>query len=55
MLDAVFVRDHLDSVREKLTQRGMRMDDELDALATLDAERRLKIPEVEELKRQQNA
>ena len=55
MLDAAFVRDHLDSVREKLTQRGMRMDDELDALATLDAERRVKIPEVEELKRQQNA
>jgi seryl-tRNA synthetase len=55
MLDPVFVRDHLDVVRERLAARGTRMDAELDALAALDAERRTLIPKVEELKRQQNA
>jgi seryl-tRNA synthetase len=55
MLDPVFVRDHLDIVRATLAARGTRMDAELDALATLDAERRTLIPRVEELKRQQNA
>ncbi|MCX6549513.1 MAG: serine--tRNA ligase [Acidobacteria bacterium] len=55
MLDPTFVRDHLDIVREKLSQRHMRMDAELDALAALDAERRTQIPAVEDLKRQQNA
>ena len=55
MLDPAFVRDHLDVVRERLAARGTRMDAELDALAALDAERRTRIPKVEELKRQQNA
>jgi seryl-tRNA synthetase len=55
MLDPVFVRDHLDEVRAALVARGTRMDAELDALATLDAERRTLIPKVEDLKRQQNA
>jgi seryl-tRNA synthetase len=55
MLDPAFVRDHLDTVRERLAARGRRMDAELDALALLDAERRTLIPNVEELKRQQNA
>jgi seryl-tRNA synthetase len=54
MLDPIYVRDHLDSVRAKLAERGMRMESELDALAALDAERRRLIPEVESLKRQQN-
>jgi seryl-tRNA synthetase len=55
MLDPTFVRDHLDFVRARLNDRGMRMDAELDALAALDAERRTLIPKVEELKRLQNA
>jgi len=55
MIDPAFVRDHLDIVREKLTQRGAKMDAELDALAALDAERKTLIPAVEDLKRQQNA
>ncbi|MEW5981236.1 MAG: serine--tRNA ligase [Acidobacteriota bacterium] len=54
MLDPTFVRDHLDTVREKLALRGMPMQAELDALAALDAQRRRLIPEVETLKRQQN-
>jgi len=55
MLDPTFVRDHLDVVRARLAERGNPMQAELDALAQLDADRRKKIPEVEELKRQQNA
>jgi seryl-tRNA synthetase len=55
MIDPAFVRDHPDIIRQKLAQRGVRMDVELDALAALDAERKTLIPAVEELKRQQNA
>jgi seryl-tRNA synthetase len=55
MLDPAFVRDHLDTVRERLATRGKRLDTDLDALAALEAERRALIPKVEELKRQQNA
>ncbi|MDO8836388.1 MAG: serine--tRNA ligase [Vicinamibacterales bacterium] len=55
MLDPTFVREHLDVVREKLAQRGAKMEAELDSLAALDVERRRLIPEVENLKRDQNA
>jgi seryl-tRNA synthetase len=55
MLDPIFVRDQLDVVREKLALRGARMEAELDALAALDIDRRHLIPEVENLKRDQNA
>jgi seryl-tRNA synthetase len=55
MIDPAFVRDNPDIIRQKLAQRGARMDAELDALAALDAERKTLIPAVEELKRQQNA
>ena len=55
MLDPTFVRDHLDVVRTTLATRGNPMLAELDALAQLDTERRTKIPEVEDIKRQQNA
>jgi seryl-tRNA synthetase len=55
MLDPAFVRDNFETVRERLALRGKRLDAELDALASLDAERRTLIPKVEELKRQQNA
>ena len=55
MLDAAFVRDHLDDVRAAFGRRGMKADAELEALAALEAKRRALIPEIEELRRQQNA
>jgi len=55
MLDPSFVRDHLDAVRAKLAQRGTAMEPELASLATLDAERRQLIPQMENLKREQNS
>jgi seryl-tRNA synthetase len=54
MLDAVFVRDHLDAVRLKMAQRGAGLDATLDAIAELDVKRRTLIPQVEALKRDQN-
>jgi len=54
MLDAAFVRDHLDEVRAGLERRGLKVDAELTALAALDSRRRQLIPELEELRRQQN-
>jgi seryl-tRNA synthetase len=55
MLDAAFVRDHMDDVRTGLRNRGLNPDAELEQLATLEARRRRLIPEVEGLKREQNA
>ncbi len=55
MLDAAFVRDHLDAVRQKMRQRGAQLDATLDELTALDLQRRQLIPEIEGLKRQQNA
>ncbi|MFL6279400.1 MAG: serine--tRNA ligase, partial [Vicinamibacterales bacterium] len=55
MLDAAFVRDHIDDVRTGLRNRGMNPDAELEQLGTLEARRRRLIPEVEGLKREQNA
>src|SRR5436190_10689346 len=55
MLDAAFVRDHMGDVRAGLRNRGMNPDAELEQLATLEARRRRLIPEVEGLKREQNA
>ncbi len=55
MLDAAFVRDHLDDVRAGLRNRGLNPDAELEQLATLEARRRRLIPEIEGLKREQNA
>jgi seryl-tRNA synthetase len=55
MLDAAFVRDHLDDVRAAFARRGMNAESELAALAALETRRRGLIPEVEELRRQQNA
>jgi seryl-tRNA synthetase len=54
MLDPAFVRDHLDDVRAALRNRGLDADADLAELAVLDASRRRLIPELEELKRQQN-
>ena len=55
MLDAAFVRDHPDQLRAALSHRGIDADADLAALAELDARRRQLIPEVETLKRRQNA
>jgi seryl-tRNA synthetase len=54
MLDAAFVRDHIEEVREGLRNRGLEPDEELEQIATLEARRRRLIPEMEGLKREQN-
>ncbi len=55
MLDPGFVRDHMDMVRTALQHRGLSPDADLAQLADLDARRRRLLPEVEGLKREQNA
>jgi seryl-tRNA synthetase len=55
MLDSLFVRDHMDDVRAGLRNRGLSPDAELEQLATLETRRRRLIPEIEGLKREQNA
>src|SRR5512144_2217879 len=55
MLDPNFVRDHQDEVRRGLQSRGLSADGELEALAALENRRRRLIPELEGLKREQNA
>ena len=54
MLDTAFVRDHPDQLRAALANRGIDAEADLAALGELDARRRTLIPEVENLKRQQN-
>jgi seryl-tRNA synthetase len=54
MLDPTFVRDHLDEVRAGLKSRGVDADAVLEELVKLESRRRRLIPELEELKRQQN-
>ena len=55
MLDPAFVRERVDEVKEGLRRRGLDPDAELKSFLELDAERRALIPEVEGLKREQNA
>src|SRR6188508_510858 len=55
MLDAAFVREHMEAVRTGLRNRGLEPDAELEQVATLETRRRRLIPEVEGLKREQNA
>ena len=55
MIDPAYVRDRLDDVRKGLTNRGVHADAELEQLATLENRRRRLIPELEGLKRDQNA
>jgi seryl-tRNA synthetase len=55
MIDPVFVRDHLDEVRAAFRNRGLDADADLEQLATLETRRRRLIPEIEGLKREQNA
>ena len=55
MFDPAFVRDRLDEVRARLRTRGMQPDEELGQLAALETRRRELIPQIEGLKREQNA
>ena len=55
MLDAAFVRDHFEEVQRRLASRGLRPEAELEDLVRLESERRRLIPEIEGLKREQNA
>jgi len=55
MLDPALVRDHMDLVRAGLQNRGLKIEAELSQLATLETRRRALLPQVEGLKREQNA
>ena len=55
MLDPAYVREHMDDVRAGLRNRGLQPDAELEQIATLETRRRRLIPEIEGLKRDQNA
>ena len=55
MIDPALVRDRLDEVRAAYRNRGLTADTELEQLATLETRRRRLIPEMEGLKREQNA
>ena len=55
MLDPAYLREHLEEVRRAYGNRGLKAEAELDRLPALEAERRRIIPELEGLKRDQNA
>jgi seryl-tRNA synthetase len=55
MLDPAFLRDNLEAVRNGLLKRGTDFSRELEDLATLETSRRRLLPEIEGLKREQNA
>ncbi|MGE5835903.1 MAG: serine--tRNA ligase [Acidobacteriota bacterium] len=55
MLDPALVRDHLPDVEKRLSARGLDLSKELADLGSVEAERRRLIPQVENLKREQNA
>jgi seryl-tRNA synthetase len=55
MLDPIYVRDHVEEVRQALRSRGLDPDKTLEELTTLETARRRLIPELEGLKREQNA
>jgi seryl-tRNA synthetase len=54
MLDPAYVREHIETVRTGLRNRGLDPDKALEDIATLETVRRRLIPELEGLKRQQN-
>src|ERR1700674_3028678 len=54
MLDASYIRDHVEEVRKGLRNRGLDPDKALEEIATLETARRRLIPELESLKRAQN-
>ncbi len=55
MIDPALLRDNLTAVRAALQSRGVDLTKELEDLATLESARRRLIPEIEGLKREQNA
>jgi seryl-tRNA synthetase len=55
MLDPNFVRDHLELVQKGMASRGLEVTTELQQLATAESHRRRLIPQIEGLKREQNA
>ena len=55
MIDPAFLRDNPDAVRERLATRGADFSTELEELVVLETRRRRLLPEIEGLKRQQNA
>jgi seryl-tRNA synthetase len=55
MLDAAFLRDNIEAVLARLKTRGVDLTTELEEIATLESRRRRMIPEIEGLKREQNA
>jgi seryl-tRNA synthetase len=55
MLDPALFRDNLELVRAGLRKRGLDMTTELEDLAALEARRRRLLPEIEGLRREQNA
>ena len=55
MIDPAYLRENLDAVRTALASRGMDLTRELEELAALEARRRRLLPEVEGLRREQNA
>ena len=55
MIDPAFLRDNLEAVRAALANRGVDMAHELEELAALESRRRRLLPELEGLKREQNA
>ena len=56
MIDPIYLRDGVEQLRQALTNRGADpASPELDALVALEAERRRLLPELENLKRDQNA
>ena len=55
MIDPALLRENPDAVRTGLGKRGADLSTELEELATLETARRRLLPEVEGLKRQQNA
>jgi seryl-tRNA synthetase len=55
MLDPGFIRDNLELVRQRMAARGLDLTKDLEQLATLETQRRRLIPQLEGLKREQNA
>ena len=55
MIDPALIRERLNEVREAYHNRGLDADSDLEHLATLETRRRRLIPEIEGLKREQNA
>jgi len=55
VLDPALFRDRFDAVEAALATRGTNLREQLDSLRQLEAERRSLLPEVENLKREQNA